>query len=127
MKHIAKIDIQKFKKITDNITTDEVVLTNNQIQHIKEHHPKDYETYCCFIKKIIEEPDYIMCDRHPYTAILIKKFMKYNKNFEIVLRLHTNKDIFGYKNSIITFLKIGNKKYEQYVRNKKIVYISPRL
>ena len=84
MKCIAKIDIQKFKKITDNITTDEVILTNNQIQHIKEHHPNDYETYCHFIKTIIEEPDYIMCDKHPYTAILIKKIIKYNKNFEIV-------------------------------------------
>ena len=36
--------------------------------------------------------------------------------------LHTGKDNKNYKNSIITFLKVGKKKYNQYLKNKEIVW-----
>lgn len=124
IQYIGKIDRKKFKKITNNITTDEVILTNVQIQHIKKRHPYDYENYYKYIKRIIETPDYILKDKYPNTAILIKKFDKQNSSFQIVLRLHTSIDPNEYKNSIITFWKIGINKYKQYVRNKEIVYKS---
>lgn len=122
MQFIGKLDKEKFIKITSDITTEDVILTTNQIQHIMERHPYDYENYYCYIKEIIENPDYIMKDKHPNTAILIKSFNKNGKNFQIILRLNTSKDKKQYKNSIITFWKIGMSKYKQYIRNKEIIY-----
>jgi len=60
LQYIGKLDREKFKGITNNITTDEVILTNKQVEHIKERHPNDYEEYFEYFKEIIENPDYIL-------------------------------------------------------------------
>lgn len=122
MEYIGKIDKEKFKVISQDITTEEVILTDRQIEHIKERHPNDYERYCGYIREIIENPDYIIKDSKPYTGFLLKEFNEGNKIFQLILRLHTSKDEKGYKNSIITFLKISKKKYNQYLRNKEILW-----
>ena len=122
MQYIGKIDRKKFREISKDITTDDVILTDKQVEHIKERHPNDYELYFKFIKEIVENPDYIIKDTKPNTGFLFKTFLKEDKRFQLILRLHTNEDIKGYRNSIITFLKINRKKYNQYLRNKEIVW-----
>ena len=122
MQYIGKIDRKKFREISKDITTDDVILTDKQVEHIKERHPNDYELYFKFIKEIVENPDYIIKDTKPNTGFLLKTFVKEDKRFQLILRLHTNEDIKGYRNSIITFLKINRKKYNQYLRNKEIVW-----
>lgn len=114
MQYIGKIDKRKFEKITDDITTDEVILTDKQVEHIKERHPNDYEQYFKYIKDIVENPDYIIRDAKPNTGFLLKEFIKKDKRFQLILRLHTSYDNKRYKNSIITFLKVSEKKYKQY-------------
>lgn len=42
---------------------------------------------------------------------------------QLVLRLQTINDKFEYKNSIVTFLKVSKKRYNQYIRNKEIVWL----
>lgn len=122
MQYIGKIDIKRFVEISKDISVDDVILTEKQIEHIKERHPNDYELYFRYIKEVVEEPDYIIRDTKPNTGFLLKEFVKEDKKFQLILRLHTNEDVLGYKNSIITFLKINSKKYNQYLRNKEIVW-----
>ena len=122
MQYIGKIDRAKFKLISKNITTREVVLTERQIEHIKERHPNDFELYFKYIKEIIKDPDYIIRDAKPNTGFLLKEFIEENKHFQLIIRLHTTEDNNDYKNSIITFLKVNKKKYNQYLRNKEIVW-----
>ena len=122
LQYIGKIDIEKFQLITQDVTINDVIITEKQIEHIKERHPKDYEQYFIFLKEIIENPDYIIKDTKPNTGVLLKEFIKEEKRFQLILRLHTSKDNIGYKNSIITFLKISKKKYNQYLRNKEIAW-----
>lgn len=122
VQYIGRIDREKFKEITRDITTDEVILTNKQVEHIKERHPNDYEQYFKYFKEIVENPDYIIRDAKPNTGFLLKEFVEENKRFQLILRLHTTNDNKEYRNSIITFLKVGEKKYNQYLRNKEIVW-----
>ena len=70
MQYIGKIDKSKFRLITKDITTNKVILTEKQKQHIKERHPNDYEQYYSYIKKIVEDPDYIIRDVKPNTGFL---------------------------------------------------------
>jgi hypothetical protein len=42
VQYIGKIDLKKFKDISANILTDEVVLTTERELHIKLRHKKDY-------------------------------------------------------------------------------------
>ena len=119
---IGKIKRERFKRITDKITTTDVILTNKQVEHIKERHPNDYEKYFKYFKEIVEDPDYIIKDTRPNTGFLLKEYIEQNKQFQLILRLHTSDDNRTYKNSIITFFKINRKKYNQYLRNKEIVW-----
>lgn len=119
---IGKIDIQKYKCVTEDIQTDEVIITDKQIEHIKARHPDDYEKYFCYAKEIIQNPDYILEANKPNTAFVLKHIVANNKNYQLILRLKTSADPQKYKNSVITFLKIDDKKRMKYLRNKKILY-----
>ena len=42
---VGKLNRDIYKCITEDIVTDEVIITNERIQHIKVRHPNDYEKY----------------------------------------------------------------------------------
>lgn len=120
--YIGKINIEKYKCVTKDIKSDDVIITDKQIAHIKERHPNDYERYFTYAKDIIKEPDYILEANKPNTAFVLKRIEDNGKNYQLILRLKTSGDPESYMNSIITFLKIDDKKWAKYLRNKKILY-----
>ena len=121
---IGKIDIEKYKCVTPDITTDEVIITGKQIDHIKERHPNDFERFFTYFKEIVEDPDYIIEANKPNTALILKEIQDSNKQFKTVLRLVTSNDKPEFKNSIITFMKINEKEWNRLLKNKKILYNS---
>lgn len=118
---IGQIDRNIYKCITEDIVTNEVVITDNQLQHIKERHADAYENVVINLKDVIEEPDYIIEDKHKNTGLVIKA-IKTDDNLQIVLKICTSQDQKGYKNSIISSWKISNKRLQNYLRNKRILY-----
>lgn len=121
---IGKINIDIFKCVTDDITTNEVIITDKQIQHIKARHPNDFERFSIFFKDIIENPDYIIEANKPNTALILKEIEIEHRKFKTILRLVTSTDDPKYKNSIITFMKIDEKEWNRILRNKKTLYKS---
>ena len=129
MQFIGKIDIQLFKKISKNIITDEVVLTDKQRNHIEERHPKILEKYEQYFEQIIENPDYILKDNSRENTALILKTVK-NKtkdgkvigSINLVLRLAVEGEDINNKNSIITCIPIGDTRLKSYKKNGKIIY-----
>lgn len=119
---VGRIDREIYQCVTDDIVTDEVIITDKQIQHIKSRHPLDYERFSKYFNDIISNPDYIIESEMPYTAVILKEIVDDGKRFQTVLRLCTLNEPEGYKNSIITFLKIDEKRWERYLRTKKILY-----
>lgn len=122
MHYIGKIDKEIYKCVTEDIQTDEVIITDTQIQHIKDRHPNDYEKYFKYAEEILKSPDYILEANKPDTAFILKHIVDNGKNCEMILRLKTSKDPEEYKNSVITFLKVEEKRYNRYIRTKKILY-----
>ena len=121
---VGKIDIEIYNCITKDITTDEVIITDKQIDHIKNRHPNDYELFNKYFEKIVEQPDYIIEANKPFTALILKEIQIDNKKFKTVVRLATSNDTPSYKNSIITFLKIDDREWNRILKNKKILYKS---
>lgn len=121
---VGKIDIEIYNCITKDITTDEVIITDERIQHIKEHNPNNYEQYYSYMRSIIENPEYIIEANKPNTALILKSFSNGNETFKTVLRLITSSDNSKFKNSIITFMKINEKEWNRLLKNKKILYKS---
>lgn len=122
MLFIGRIDVKKFKAVSDDIITDEVIITDERVQHIKERHPNDFERYCRYMKEIIEDPDYIIEANKPNSALLLKSFYADGKYFKTVLRLVTSADDPNFMNSIITFMKINEPEWNRMIKNKKILY-----
>lgn len=121
---VGRIDRNIYRCITEDITTDEVIITDERIKHVKDRHPNDYERYFQYMKSGIEKPDYIIKTDSADTALILKTISDNGKNFRIVLRLHTSSDNPDFKNSIITFMKIKDKEYKRLLKNKKILYKS---
>lgn len=121
---IGALDLEKYKCVTTDIITKDVVITEKQIEHIKEHHPNDFEQFSSFLKDIVENPDYIIEANKPKTALILKEIIIEHKKFKTVLRLVTSTDDPKYKNSIITFMKIDDKEWNRILKNKKILYKS---
>lgn len=119
---VGKIDREIYKCISEDIVTDEVIITDNQIQHIKDRHPNDYERFSGYFSEIVRKPDYIVEAKKPYTALILKEIKNEGEVFKTVLRLVTSNDNPEFKNSIITFMKIDEKEWKRLLKNKKILY-----
>lgn len=123
MYFIGKINKEIYKCISADIQTDDVIITEERIQHIKERHPNDYERYCGFLKEIVEQPGYIIETNKINTALILKEFEGENEEtFKTVLRLVTSTDDAGFKNSVITFMRINKKEWTRLLKNKRILY-----
>ena len=121
LQYIGKIDIDIYRCITSDIDTDEVIITDERIKHIKGHHPGHYEEIEPFMGIAVSGPAYILEDA-ANTGLILKQVDDEKVRMHIVLKVHTSTDIKGYKNSIISAWKISESRWNSYLRNKKILY-----
>lgn len=119
---VGKIKREIDSCITEDIKTDEVIITEERVQHIKNRHPNDYERYYEYLTEIIEDPQYIVETAKPNTALILREFKQGTEVFKTVMRLKTSTDNIEYKNSIITFMKINEKEWNRLLKNKRILY-----
>lgn len=122
MKYVGKIDISIYKYVAAVIVTDDVIITDSQIQHIKDRHAGDYERFGKYFAEIIRQPDFILKANKPNTATVLKEIRYEGAPVKLILRLATSADDPAYKNSVITFMKIDEKEWNRLIRNKKILY-----
>lgn len=123
VQHVGKINREMYKVITNDITTDEAVITDERIAHILERHPQ--EQHKAVIERLLEsiqDPDYILKDTAPQTAVVLKAFPEQSERYRIIFRLHGKGDKSDYKNSVITAFYISERKYNKYIRNKEVLY-----
>lgn len=119
---IGRIDRGIYSCITKDIVTDEVVITDERIQHIKERHPGDYERYVGYIAQIVEAPDYILEANKPNTGVVLKEIKSNGEKFKVVLRLKIESDPTDYRNSVLSFWHIGDTTWKKNIKNKKVLY-----
>lgn len=119
---VGKIDRELYKCVSEGITTDEVIITDERVEHIRERHPGDYERYFNYLTEIVECPDYILEANKPNSALLLKSFSESKKNYKLILRLKTSRDPEGFKNSVISFQKVEDKRYSRYTHSEKVLY-----
>ena len=119
---IGKIDFELYKCVTPNMVTDEVILTDERMAHIKARHPGDYERFCGYLPQIVADPDYIIEDKRPNTALVLKEISAEGKKFRLSLRLVTSEDDPDFKNSVLTFLRIRGKEWRRLIANKTVLY-----
>lgn len=124
MRKICDLDMELYKCVSPDIRTGEVIITEERIRHIQERHPDDFERYSRHIAGMIQHPQYILEDAFPNTAVILQEVSADGEQFRLVLKIAVSRDAPDKKNSVITFMKISEKKFRKYLRNKKVLYKS---
>ena len=119
---IGTIDIEKYRAVSPDIQTDEVIITEERIQHIQERHPNDFERFCAYIPQILRNPDYIIAANKANTAVVLKEIVENGEKLKLILRLKTSDVPENYKNSILSFWRVGDATWKKTLKNKKILY-----
>lgn len=104
------------------LNTTEVVLTDERIQHIRDHHPQDYELFEAYGIKTITEPDAIIRDmEHDNTVFMVSRLE--NTNLNAIVRLSVSDiDSSQLKNSVMTFYRIRTKNLVKLMKKHKVLY-----
>ena len=119
---LGTLDWNIYDCISCNHVTDEVIITEEQIKHIRERHPEAYMDTIHYVKEILDSPDYIFKDKRPNTGLVVKRIRNNKENVLLVLKIVTSVNEKNYKNSIITSWKVTEKRLNNYLRNKEMVY-----
>ena len=111
-----------YRVVEEDLVTDEVIITEQQILHIEEGHPGDFERLAEYIPRILQEADYILRGNRPHTALVLKQIETPEFEAEVILRLKVSSDPKEYKNSIITMWKISKKRFQRLLRQGDTLY-----
>ena len=104
------------------LKTNELIITNERINHIKTHHPEDFELFEQFGLLAVREPDIILKDSKNQGTVLMIKNLE-NINLNIVVRLVIKSDDENFKNSVMTFFRLRQKNLEKLKKRNKVLYI----
>ncbi len=120
---IGSIDRNIYKCITEKIRTDEVIITDERIGHIIERRGNEfYNKYHSIFGNILKDPDYIFRDKHENSALVCKRIVEDKKYVNIVLRIVVETDNPKYKNSILTAIGEGERRFCQRLKNSEPLY-----
>ncbi len=122
MYFVGKLNKEIFRCISKDIRTDEVIITEERIHHVNDRHPGEHKKIKEYIKEAVENPDYIIADKHPNTGLMIKEIKARDTYIQLVLRVCTSKDEIEFKNSIISLWEISERRLQNYLRNKRVLY-----
>lgn len=118
---LGNLDISRLQDTFGKIRTDEVIITDERIKHIKTRHPEDYELFERYGIQAIQHPDVIIQDTSNVgTAFFIKQLADTNLN--VVLRLVLDTDNPDYKNSVMTFYRIRERGIKGLLKKHKLLY-----
>jgi hypothetical protein len=121
IRSLGKIDIKILEKEYGKIQTDEIIVTNERINHIKGRHPEDFELFHKYGIESVEHPDVIIKDeKHEGTVFMVKRIPDTNLNVVVRVALETDEE--GLKNSVMTFYRIRERNLRKLSEKNKLLY-----
>lgn len=132
MDYIGKLDRNIYRVVIEDIGTEDVVLIDERIAHIRARPPGDYEAYHAYIPSVIQQPDYILKTDAYATAFVLKRIVTAQEvPLRLILRLRTSTDDPRFKNSVITFQRVHAREYRRLIdkaaREGRILYRRPEM
>lgn len=118
---LGKIDTKPLETEFGKLKTDEIIITNERIDHIKIRHPEDFRLFEEYGVQTVESPDIIIKDcKNKGTVFMVKKLPDTNLN--VVARLVIGGDNENLKNSVMTFYRIRNRNLVKLANKNKTLY-----
>ena len=118
---LGKINTHLLEQEFGKFETDEVIVTDERMEHIKDNHPQDVELFEPYAGEATLNPDLIIKDlNHPNTVFMIKRLK--NTNLNVIVKLAIKGAEANIKNSVISFYRIRNKNLKKLEKNNKVLY-----
>ena len=107
---LGKLNLALLSDCFEKIQTDEVIITQERLEHIKSRHPEDFDYFSMYGKESIALPDIILKDeKNTATVFMIKFFylfpMAYTSLNKIIY--HCGNFVPFKKNSLISTLPLS--------------------
>ena len=123
IQNLGKINTKVLEKEFGKIQTDDIIVTNERIDHIKERHPEDYDLFEKYGRESVSDPDLIIKDiKNKGTVFMIKKLPETNLN--VVVRVVLETDDSKLKNSVMTFYRIRERNLKKLIEKNDSVSLS---
>lgn len=121
IKSLGTINTKILEKEFGKIQTDEIIVTNERMEHIKLRHPEDYDLFDKFGKESVSDPDFLVRDcKNKGTVFMIKKLPETNLN--VVVRVVLETDDSKLKNSVMTFYRIRERNLKKLIEKNELLY-----
>ena len=118
---LGRINTYLIEKEFGKIQTDEIIITNERINNIKQRHPEDYALFEKYGKESVSYPDLIIKDiKSVGTVFMVKRLPETNLN--VVVRVVLETDNKKFKNSIMTFYRIREKNLKKLIEKNGLLY-----
>lgn len=118
---LGNLNISVLEKEFGKLQTSEIIVTDERIAHIMEHHSNDYELFEKYGAQCVQNPDYIIKDgKNKDTIFMIKKLPETNLNVVSKLALDTDKN--ELKNSVMTFYHIRERNLKKLIAKNALLY-----
>lgn len=121
MRNLGKINTDVLEKEFGRIQTDEIIITNERIDHIKQRYPEDYDLFERYGEESVTSPDLVIRNiKNTGTVFMVKKLPETNLN--VVVRVVLEIDDSKLKNSVMTFYRIREKNLRKLIEKNGLLY-----
>ena len=121
-KKVGVFDITKYTNEFET-TTNEVILTTKQKEHIKEEHPEALK-YLGNMTDILTSPDGVYKENSKQDTVWLVKAFDNNVKVTMKLNVANNKKEQGFKNSIIQMQIMPQKRIDNYEQKGRITKLN---
>lgn len=118
---LGTLQTQPLEKEFGKLKTDEIIVTNERLDHIQDHHPQDYELFVQYGISTVESPDEILKDSKNENTVFMIKHLE-GTNLNVVAKLILDIEDTEYKNSVMTFYRIRNSNLKKLRKKNKTLY-----
>lgn len=118
---LGKLNPQPLENEFGKLKTDELIVTDERIEHIKFRHPEDFELFEKYGLSVVEEPDFIIKDEKNENTVFMTKKLE-NTNLNLVVKIILETDEKDLKNSVMTFYRIREKNLKKLMNKNKTLY-----
>lgn len=118
---LGKIDLKLLEEAFGKIQTDEIVITNERVEHILERHREDYDLFFKYATTTVTQPDIVIKDGKSIGTIFMIKRLS-DTNINVVVRVALNTDKKGLKNSVMTFYRLRDTNLRKLMNKNEVLY-----
>ena len=125
MRILCRIETEILEREFGILNTDEVVVTEERLRHIRGRHPDDFALFERYVVGTVSQPDFILRDeKNESTVFMVARLESINVNAVVRLSL-AGKDDTKNKNSVMTFFRLRDRNLEKLIKKNRVLYSKP--